>query len=204
MLSDKASRQSANCAHRLGKLSAAVHICNQGSEASFGVQLDDSFATALPLLRSISVEMYGYGALETTAKVVMLYLVELTIAAVNVEYLDLRFMSALKSLSLLGCTVSTVSAACSTMRLDICRMREGTVLVTPNLRSLTIDRGGLHKLDGSRCQHALSILCMNRSFIDWVGAMPNVEQVGCVLSQEIPFLVWLRQCRTGFCLLRML
>ena len=136
-----------------------------GDMAGFGVQLDDSFATALPLLRKfhLSPTMHGQHnvALETTAKVVMPHLVELGITYMNMVHLDLQFMSALKSLSLHGCTVSIVSAACSTMVLDGgCQVRKGTMLVTPNLRSLTvIGAGQLYKLDGSRCRHALSILC---------------------------------------------
>ena len=142
------------------------------------VLLDDSFATALPLLRVFHVHS-GLNkqhnmALETTAKVVMPHLVEFEILNVNIVHLDLHFMSALKSLRLINCNVSTVSAACSTMVLKYCRMREGTVLVTPNLRSLTVDKGGLYKLDGSKCRHALSIWC-KASYIEWVGAKPNVK-----------------------------
>ena len=143
------------------------------------VQLDDSFATALPLLRVFRVDL-GCGsrhgkALETTATVVMPHLLGLTFSQMNIVHLDLHFRSALKSLTLVECTVSAVSAACSTLALYCCRMREGTVLVTPNLRSLFIYGGGLHKLDGSKCRHALSIVYKNKSSLEWVGAKPNVE-----------------------------
>ena len=118
-----------------------------------------------------------YRELETTAKVVMPHLVELTLMHVDVVHLDLHFMSALKNLSLEKCIVSTASAACSTMVLKHCSMNEAMVLVTANLRSLTLEWGDhLHKLDGSRCRHALSILCKNSS-IEWVGAKPNIENL---------------------------
>ena len=88
------------------------------------VQLDDSFAVALPLFRVFRVCDRRYTdlgvALETRAKVVMPHLVELTIYQFDTVHLDLRFMSALKSLTLLDCTVSTVSAACSTMVMFTC------------------------------------------------------------------------------------
>ena len=143
------------------------------------VELNDSFATALPLLRVLHVTARSSnydGSLNTTAKVVMPHLVELTLYYAKIVHLDLHFMSALKSLNLIGCTVSTVSAACSTMVLTICQMREGMVLVTPNLRSLSIKGGGLHKLDGSMCRHALSILCRDSSN-EWACAKPNVEHL---------------------------
>ena len=142
------------------------------------VQLDDKFATALPLLRVFLVKQYGHRpmALETTAKVVMPHLVELDISHVNIEHLDLYFMTALKSLRLVNCTVSTVIASCSTIVLVYCRMGEGTVLVTPNLRSLTI-HGGLQKLDGSKCRHALSIVYYHKGSVNWVGAKPNIENL---------------------------
>ena len=155
-----------------------LRIYNQDEMAGFGVLLDDSFAIALPLLRVFYVSPGVYNrrntALKTTAKVVMPHLVELYLNTVNLGHLDLHFMSALKRLWLYNCTASTVSAACKTMETINCWMREGTVLVTPNLRSLTIFGGGLHKLDGSRCRHALSIVCKHSS-IEWVGAEPNIE-----------------------------
>ena len=114
-------------------------------------------------------------ALETTAKVVMPHLVELDIFQVDIGHLDLRFMSALKSLSLAGSTISAVSAACSTMILEYCWMNMCMVLVTPNLRSLTTWGGGLYKLGGSECRHALSILCNDDSSIEWICAKPDVE-----------------------------
>ena len=151
------------------------------------VQLDDSFATALPLLRVFHVYPGVLGgrtvALETTAKVVMPHLVELTITHMNIVHLDLHFMTALKKLSLVDCIVSTVSAACSTMVLQSCWMREGTVLVSPNLRFLAICGGGLHVLDGSKCRHALSISCMDGS-IEWAGARPNLENFGEVVEPK--------------------
>ena len=154
-------------------------IYNDDATSGITVQLDDSFATALPLLRvfdvSPGVPRWRLPLLETTAKVVMPHLVEFTTYEVNLVHLDLHFMSALKSLTLHDCTISTVSAACSTMILCNCWMRKGTVLETPNLCSLKIDGGGLHRLDGSKCRHALSILCKNNSSIEWVGAKPNVD-----------------------------
>ena len=129
--------------------------------------------------------------LKTTAEAVMPYLDEFKISNVKIVHLDLRFMSALKGLSLVDCTVSTVSAACSTMVLICCWMKEGTVLLTPNLRSLTIYGGGLHKLDGSECRHALSTLCRNSS-IEWVGAQPNVE----ILREDVQRL-WEVYCWYG-------
>ena len=145
---------------------------------------DDSFATALPLLRvfHLTLTMHGlhYVALETSAKVVMPHLVELKISHTKIVHLDLRFVSALKRLSLVECTFSTVSAACRTMRLEFCFMREGRVLVTPNLRSLFVFLGGQHKLDGSRCQHALSIVCKDSS-VEWVGARPIVKNLSEVV-----------------------
>ena len=158
-----------------------LKIYSHSGTSGFEVQLDDSFATALPLLRVfvVSPGVYGrrFAALETTAKVVMSHLVELDIRRVNIVHLDLHFMSALKSLNLVDCTVSTVSAACSTMRLEFCGMNQGTVLVSPNLRSLTTLGGGLYKLDGSRCRHGLSIICMNKSSIEWIGAKPNISNL---------------------------
>ena len=144
------------------------------------VQLSDTFATALPLLTVFHVQTWKWHGtvLETTAKAVMPHLVELDIALMKIMHLDLRFMSAPRSLDLYDCTVSTVSAACSTMVLDrLDGIGEGTVLVTPNLRSLTTvgHRGvGLYKLDGSGCRLALSIVCKLGS-IEWVGAKPKVE-----------------------------
>ena len=119
-----------------------LRIDTRGSKSGSGAQLDDSFATVLPLLRVLHITpgMHSrhYMALETTAKVVMPHLVELTLTHVNIVHLDLRFMSALKSLSLLDSINdtkgSTVSAACITKRVEYCGMWEGTVLVTPNLR----------------------------------------------------------------------
>ena len=146
-----------------------LRVYNRGRIADL-VQLNDIFATALPLLRVFHVSPgQRNAALETTAKVVVPHLVELDISRVNLVHLDLHFMSALKSLTLRNCNVFTVSAACSTMVLKGCWMREGTVLVIPNLRSLTISYGGLCELDGSECRHALSIVCRGSS-IEWVGA----------------------------------
>ena len=73
------------------------------------------------------------------------------------------------------------------MGLERCRMKHGTVLVAPNLRSLNIHEGypyegGLYKLDGSKCRHALSILCRNSS-IEWVGAKPNIENLREIKSK---------------------
>ena len=107
------------------------------------VQLDDSFATALPLLRVFRVfpglDCRRGVALETTAKVDMPHLIELTIASrVQIVHLDLHFICALKRLILDNCIVSTVSAGCSIMVLYSCWRREGMVVVTPNLRSLII------------------------------------------------------------------
>ena len=161
-----------------------LQIYTPGLQSGFEVQLDDSFATALPLLRVFVVSPGVYGrrftALKTTAKVAMPHLVELTICHAQIVHLDLHFMSALKSLRLLDCTVLTVFAACSDMVLKKCLMRNfrGTMLVTPNLSSLTIDGGGLHKLDGSRCRHASSTMCMYKSSVEWVGARPNVAYLG--------------------------
>ena len=155
-----------------------LDIYNWDCTPGFGVQLDDSFATALPLLRVFHVSPgFHNQSLATTAKVVMPHLVELTMSNVNIVHLNLHFMTALKSLRLSVCTVSIVSAACNTMELCGCGMKEGTVLVTPNLRSLTIYTGGLHKLDGSRCRYALSIMCYFDSSIEWVGAEPHVENL---------------------------
>ena len=146
-----------------------------GKEADSRFQLNDSFATALPLLRVFCViPAIRKMALKTTAKVVLPHLVEFEIFNMNTVHLDMRFMSALKSLSLVDCNVSTVSAACSTMILESCWMREVAVLVSPNLRSLTIDGGGVHKLAGSTCRHALSILCKTSS-VEWIGATPSKE-----------------------------
>ena len=153
------------------------------------VQLDDSFATALPLLRVLilypglsrgRLNIDNSMALETSSKAVMLHLIELNIFGLDVVHMDLDFMSALKSLRLFMCTVSTVSAACSTMVLEACRIRVSLVLLTPNLRSLTTCWDGLYKLDGSRCRHALSILCKNNSSIEWVGAEPHVGKIRVV------------------------
>ena len=157
-----------------------LEVYNHSGESAADVQLDDSFATALPLLRVFHV-IPGYFnqpnmALKTTANVVMPHLVQLAISNTNMVHLDLHFMSALNSLSLVNCDVSIVSAACSTMVLEACCIRESLVLVTPNLRVLTIDTGGRHFLDGSRCWHALSIVCKDSS-IEWVGAKPNVEHL---------------------------
>ena len=154
-----------------------LKIYNLDQTLNIRVQLDDSFATALPLLRVFHVAFPGIRskALATTAKVVMPHLVELKIYHVKIKHLDLHFMSALISLTLLGCIVSTVSAPCSNMRLKCGWRDETTVLVTPNLRSLTVEGVGLHKLDGSRCRHALGIWCKNKCSIEWVGARPNVE-----------------------------
>ena len=161
---------------------------DKGCDLSGKVQLNDSFAAALPLLRVLYVyagmrNSHDTVPLETTSKVVMPHLVELNISGVNLVYLDLHFISGLKSLSLAVSTVSTVSAACSALVLDMCDgMNKGIVLVTPNLRSLTVvgyigqSGGGLHKLDGSKCRHALSIECKD-SCIEWVGAKPNVENL---------------------------
>ena len=116
-----------------------LHISSpDGKWSDLEVQLDDSFATALPLLKTFhmspGLDCRRGVALKTTAKVVMPHLAELTIASrVQVVHLDLRFMSALKWLQLVDCAVSTVSAACRTMILIKCWMKKGTVLVTPNL-----------------------------------------------------------------------
>ena len=163
-----------------------LKVYNWGSAGGniFGTQLDDSFATVLPLLRVFSLipAMTGqlYVALETTAEVVMPHLVELSISHVEIVHLDLHFMSALKSLRLFDCTVSTVSAACSTMVLEDCCMGEGAVLVTTNLRSLTIYWGGLHRLDSSRCLQAFSFLCKNSS-IKWIRGKSNARNLGEVI-----------------------
>ena len=177
-----------------------LNIYNEDNMTGFGIQLDDSFATALPLLRVFGVSPGVYNrqnvALETTAKVVMPHLVELRVSYVNMVHLDLHFMSTLKSLSLSDCIVSAprsaVSAACSTMVLHNCQMRKGTVLVTPNLRSLIIYGGGLHKLDGSKCRHALSIL-FKESSIEWVGPSPMYQTLRRLKNQKA-FLTWY----TGF------
>ena len=157
-----------------------LQVHNDGSVADIEFQLDDSFVTALPLLRKfhISPAMHClyWVALKTTAKVFMPHLVELSISYVKIVHLDLHFMNALNNLSLVGCTAVTVSAACSTMRLEYCCMDKRTVFVSPNLRSLTIHGGGVHKLDGSRCRHALSIFC-KASSIEWVGAKPSVDNL---------------------------
>ena len=157
------------------------------------IQLDDSFATALPLLRVFHVEASWkwLGAmLITTAKVAMPHLVEVTLSWVTTVDLDLRFMSALESLSLHHCNVCVVSAACCTMVLDSCwaRIFWGMVLVTPHLRSLTTNGGGLYMLDGSRCRNALSILCMHSS-IEWVGAKPKIENLEERLTSLESFLL---------------
>ena len=111
-----------------------LEVYNQEDKSDIGVQLDDSFATALPLLRvfhvSCGVRGHRVVVLETAANVVMPHVVELDISHMNMVHLDLRFMSALRSLNLVYCTASTVSAACSTMVLEDCRMRDGTVLVS--------------------------------------------------------------------------
>ena len=159
----------------LGRLQE-LQIYNQSGRSGFKVQLDDSFATALPLLRVFHVHPGVRVALETTAKVVMPHLVKLDISQVNMVHLDVHFMSALKSLNLHDCTISTVSAASSTMVLHVCWMRKGTVLVAPNLWLLRILWGGLTKLDGSKCRHALSIVCRGSS-IEWVGAKPDVDDL---------------------------
>ena len=172
-----------------------LKVYNRKDWSGSKVQLDDSFATALPLLKVFHMEAgtfdppelvrvidRPYMPLATTAIVVMPHLVELLIMQANMVHLDLHFMSALKSICLINCTVSTVSAACSTMMLDswwIKKFKMGTVLVTPNLRSLTIYNGGLHKLDGSKCRHALSILYRHSS-IEWVGAKPNLEKYSSI------------------------
>ena len=166
-----------------------LEVCSDSGEPGDDVQLDDSFATALPLLRVLHVSpgvFHRHAALETTAKVVMPHLVELSKSHVNVVHLDLHFMSALNSLDLFGSTISTVSADCSTMLLHACRMREGLVLVTPKLRSVNILGGGLHKLDGSKCRHALSTLCKHSS-IEWVGAKPNVGSLEKIEEANEPF-----------------
>ena len=158
-----------------------LKVYNQEDKSDIGVQLDDSFATALSLLKVFHLTPgLRFVASETTAKVVMPHLVELKIYHVKNVHLDLHFMSALKTLILAGCTLSTVSAACSTLILHNCQMREGTVLKIPNLRSLTINGEGLHKLDGTRCRHALSIVC-KVGCIEWVGAKPNVDNLRKVL-----------------------
>ena len=70
----------------------------RGSTSGFSVQLDDSFATALPRLRvfHVSPGRYNvpYAALETTARLVMPHLVEFNISHMNTVHLDLHFMSA--------------------------------------------------------------------------------------------------------------
>ena len=98
-----------------------LQIYNWGSSmAEFRVQLDGSFAAALPLLRVLYMSLGTHDeAFKTTAKVVMPHLAELTIYDASIVHLDLQFMSALKRLSLLCCTVSPVSAACSTMVLGV-------------------------------------------------------------------------------------
>ena len=169
----------------LQELKIYNHAPSNTNLSGFRVQLDDRFATALPLLRVFDVAPGAYNrpntALETTAEVVMPHLVELAIRRVNLVHLDLHFMSALNSLRLHDCTASTVSAACSTIILSNCWMREGTLLVNPNLRSLSIYGGqiggGLHKLDVSMCRHALSILCTNNSSIEFIGAKPSVDNI---------------------------
>ena len=159
-----------------------LQVYNVGCWAAPGIRSDDSFATALPLLRVSLVTpvrvMQPFTVLKITAKVVTPHPVELSLACMKIVHLDLHFMSALKSLSLLDCYVNTVSAACSTMRLEFCRMSKGLVLVTPNLRSLTIDMGGglPYLLDASRCRHALSIVCKHTA-IEWIGAKPDVESL---------------------------
>ena len=166
VLSDRATHHSGNVRmdwKTFPPLSCLQELDLHSKDVTSGleVQLDDSFATAMPLLRMFHMTAQRCDqrnvALETTAKVVMPHLVKLTISWFEMVHLDLRFMSALKSLDLYDCTVSTVSAACTTMDLTLRTKREGTVLVTPNLRSLAIHGGG--KLDGSRCRHALSIVC---------------------------------------------
>ena len=155
-------------------------LCNLQELRIFGldcilwdkVELDNSFATALPLLRVLHVDARpcDNAALWTSTKVAMPHLVELSVFCLKKVHLDLHSLSGLKKISLVHCATCDVSRASSTMTQYDCSIKQGMLT---NLRSMIL-HGGLHMRDGSDCWHDCSILCVLTP-ITWVGAQPKIR-----------------------------